>query len=242
LYEILRDWNVKSAKAVLDEIQTRLRLIKELKSKVHRKNTLEVQELQPLFSKGLWIFGPEFESIEYTSNQGMTKVLKNLFNLDETGTRIRPDFVVLPDSSIGLYGCYDYDDDGNETGIKKVIIVELKKPGVRLGSEEKDQCWKYVKELYKKGAISPTAKVDCYLLGEIIEDGESFERKERDDNVKIRPMVFDTILKRAETRLLNLHKKVEGAPFLEEFNITEYIKENTIISHEQYTFDNVTNE
>lgn len=38
-----------------------------------------VQELQPLFKRGLWIFGPEFETIEFTSNVGMTKVVQNCF-------------------------------------------------------------------------------------------------------------------------------------------------------------------
>lgn len=241
LHEILRDWNVKSAKAVLDEIQTRLRLVYELRNKVHKKGTLEVQELQPLFGSGLWIFGTEFESIEYTSNKGMTKVLNDLFKINGTGSLNRPDFVVLPESSVGLYGCYDYDDEGYETGIRKVVIVELKKPGISIGSEEKGQCWKYVKELYDKGVILPTAKVDCYLLGETIDQNESFVRSDMDGAVKIRPMVFDTILKRAETRLLNLHKKIENAPFLEDFNVSEYIEENTIASHEQFIIDDSLN-
>lgn len=241
LYEILRDWNITSAKAVLDEIQFRLRLIEDMRSKIHKKSTLEVQELQPLFSKGLWIFGPEFESIEYTSNQGMTKVLQDLFKLEETGSKNRPDFVVLPESSVGLYGCYDYDDEGCESGVRKVVIVELKKPGVKLNSGEKEQCWKYVRELYNKGAILPTAKVDCYLLGETIEQGEGFERSERDGDVKIRPMLFDTILKRAETRLLNLHKKIQQAPFLEDFDADSFLQDNTVASHEQFTLNEAVN-
>ena len=121
------------------------------------------------------------------------------------------------------------------------MIVELKKPGISLGENEKSQCWKYVKELYDKGAILPTAKVDCYLLGEMIEQGEAFERSERNEDVKIRPMVFDTILKRAETRLLNLHKKVELAPFLEDFNVTEFLGKNTVESFEQFNLDDVAN-
>ena len=52
------------AKIVLDEIQTRLKLISELKIKIEMKGIDEVQQLQPLFEKGLWMFGPQFESIE----------------------------------------------------------------------------------------------------------------------------------------------------------------------------------
>lgn len=239
LSTILRDWNIKSAKAVLDEIQTRLKLIKDIRDKIHKKSTLEVQELQPLFGKGLWIFGPEFESIEYTSNVGMTKVLQDLFKIDTTGSSNRPDFVVLPDASIGLYGCYDYDETGAEIGIRKVVIVELKRPGVPLGSVEKQQCWKYVKELYQKGAILDSASIECYLLGEIIEPQESSTLKERSDTVVIRPLIYDTILKRAETRMLNLHKKIENAPFLQDSNeIAEFLEKNTVSPEHQLSLDN----
>ena len=241
LNKILTDWDITSAKAVLDEIETRLLLIEELRRKIHDKNTLEVQELQPLFNKGLWIFGPEFESIEYTSNQGMTTVIQDLLGGKETGSKNRPDFVILPESSVGLYGCYEYGIDGNEKGIKKVIIVELKRPGMTIGEKEKNQCWKYIKELYEKGAILPEAKVECYLLGEKIEQAENFERKERKDAVIIYPMVFDTILKRAETRLLKLHEKVKEAPFLKDSDTIKILDAKLRVSQKQITLTNPAN-
>ena len=233
LNELLDDWNVQSAKAVLDEIKYRLTLVESIREKVHKKDTLEVQELQPLFKKGLWIFGPEFESIEYTSNQGMTNVLKKLFKIDDQGSLNRPDFVILPESTIGAYGQYGYDEDGSETGISKVVIVELKKPGVALGDEEKGQCWKYVRELYDKGAILPDAKVESYLLGETISKHEGGKNTHKDGAVRVIPLVYDTVLKKAETRLLNLHKKIEEAPFLDHDKIQDFLQKNTISANEQ---------
>ena len=233
LNSLLDDWNVQSAKAVLDEVKYRLTLIESIREKIHKKDALEVQELQPLFKKGLWIFGPEFESIEFTSNEGMTNVLKKLFKIDESASLNRPDFVILPESSIGAYGRYGYDDEGAETGVVKVVIVELKKPGIPLGDVEKGQCWKYVKELYEKGAILPGAKVDCYLLGETIAKHEGGANTHKDGAVSVRPLVFDTVLKRAESRLLNLHKKIENAPFLDRDQIQEFLRNNTVHANEQ---------
>jgi hypothetical protein len=235
LNALLDDWNVQSAKAVLDEIKYRLTLVESIREKVHKKDTLEVQELQPLFKKGLWIFGPEFESIEYTSNQGMTNVLKRLFNIDESGSLNRPDFVILPkdEGSIGAYGQYSYDNDGCEVGVTRVIIVELKRPGVPLGDKEKNQCWKYVRELYEKGAILSDARVICYLLGETIASQEDAETTHRNGDVRVVPLVFDTVLKRAETRLLNLHKKIESSPFLDHEKIQDFLKKNTVQPNEQ---------
>ncbi|WP_332911784.1 hypothetical protein [Algoriphagus boritolerans] len=127
LNEILEEWNVDLAKIVLDELQFRLKLLEQLKIKVLSKDTDEVQELQPLFKKGLWIFGPEYETIEYTSNQGMTSVIQNLYGGIEKGSRKRPDFAILSDSTVGLYSYPKYDDEGGEIGVDRLTIVELKK-------------------------------------------------------------------------------------------------------------------
>jgi hypothetical protein len=68
------------AKIVLDEIAQRLKLIEELQMRTRDERSREVQDLQPLFKRSLWIFGPEFETIEYTSNSGMTRVIQDLFH------------------------------------------------------------------------------------------------------------------------------------------------------------------
>lgn len=49
----------------------------------------------------------------------------------------------------------------------------------------------------------------------LIEPGEAEPRKEG-GRVKIAPMLYDTIVRRAEKRLLNLYSKVQEAPFLAE--------------------------
>ncbi|MGO7072125.1 ATP-binding protein, partial [Rhizobium johnstonii] len=79
LHEILSQWTVGMAKVVLDEIQNRLKLINELRIKTKKVGIDEVHELQPLFEQGLWMFGPQFESIEFTSNSGMTKVIQTIY-------------------------------------------------------------------------------------------------------------------------------------------------------------------
>ncbi|KKO45526.1 hypothetical protein WG68_10370 [Arsukibacterium ikkense] len=234
---LLDEWNLSSAKAVLDEVKSRLTLVEAIREKVRNTNTLEVQELQPLFKKGLWIFGPEFESIEYSSNEGMTRVIVDLFKLEKSGSRNRPDFIILKDSTVSLHGCYEYDDSGFEIGVKKVIIVELKKPGIPLGDKEKAQCWKYAKELYSVGAVLQTAKIECYLLGDQIEEGESGVDTKRDGDVRIVPMVYSTVLKRAESRLLNLHKKIKNAPFLEQQEIEDFLAKNTVKIYKQMTMN-----
>lgn len=216
LHAILSEWTVGMAKLVLDEIQNRLKLIGELRAKIQVAGIDEVHELQPLFERGLWMFGAQFESIEFTSNKGMTAVIRNLFGDSQgSGTRNRPDFVALPDCSVSFYARSSYDEDYNENGVAHVVIVDLKTTELPLGSREKDQVWRYVKELKAKGYIRQHTRVDGFLLGSVIEQGED-EPTSHGEEVKIIPILYETILLRAEKRLLNLYTRVQDAPFLVE--------------------------
>ena len=107
------------------------------------------------------------------SNKGMTQVIRTLFkDAQGKGTRNRPDFVALPDSSVGLYARSSYDENYDEDGVEHVVIVDLKTTGLALGTKEKDQVWKYVKELKTQGYIRKYTKVDGFVLGSEIEQGE----------------------------------------------------------------------
>lgn len=219
LHAILRDWTLDMAREVLDELRMRLRLVAELKQKAFDEQAREVQELQPIFARGLWIFGPEFETIHFTSNETMTSVVQRLFAQEVDGSRHRPDFVVLPDGSVGLYSYPCYDDQGGEAGIDKVVIVELKRAGVSIGAKEKDQCWKYVKELFEQGLLDGRSRVNCFVLGSKLDALEASPRTEMAERVVIAPMHYDTVLARANSRLLKLYDRVKAAPFLKEAGV-----------------------
>jgi hypothetical protein len=215
--DILERWTTELAKEALDEIEKRLRILAELSLKTKDKTTDEVQDLQPLFERSLWIFGPQFESIEFTSNKGITTVIRELFGAEEKAETIRPDFVVMPDSSIGFYSRPNYDDDGDQSGCAVLSIVELKKPGVALGSKEKDQVWKYVKALEQRGYISRNTKVFGHVLGDRIAPGEDEPRKEWSDAVVIKPWLYANFIAQGEKRMFHLRDKLAAAPFMREY-------------------------
>ncbi|WP_445502781.1 ATP-binding protein [Microvirga sp. G4-2] len=212
LHDILTAWSLNLAKEALDEIGTRLKLIHELQDKLRDKNTDEVQELQPLFERGLWIFGPEFETIEFTSNRGMTEVIRHIFRGKVSGSLNRPDFVVVPDGSVGLYSRPAYDDEHNPNGVSSLVIVELKRPGIPIGHEQKQQAWKYVKELRDKGQIKAHTKVNCFVMGSEIDPLEADSTIT--GVVTITPLLYETFILRAEKRMLNLYRLLKDAPFL----------------------------
>lgn len=218
LHALLSDWTVRTAKLALDEIQGRLKLIAELDLKLRDETLSEVGHLQPLFEKSLWVFGPEFESLEFTSNRGMTRVIRDIFGAADTGSLLRPDFVIVPDGSAGFYSRDSHDLGHDVDGVARLVIAEIKKAGVTVGAKEKDQPWRYVKELRAKGLVTEATDVTCYVLGSQIDPNETGVDS-KGDRVKIIAMTYNTFVRRAEKRMLGLRNQLRDAPFLAEVGI-----------------------
>jgi hypothetical protein len=156
----------------------------------------------------------------------MTAVVQDLFGRkDLTGSRDRPDFAILTDGTVGLYSYPEYDDQGGEIGPEKLVIVELKAPDVPIGDNEKGQCWKYIRELLKRGLLSERTKVRGFVLGRTINQVDREERTESSGRVRILPLDFGTVLQRADSRLLKLRDKIKSAPFLQNVEIDQYLSE-----------------
>jgi hypothetical protein len=236
LHRLLDDWTLTAAKAALDELQSRLRLIEELNMKLRDENADEVQDLQPLFEDSLWVFGPEFESIEYTSNRGMTEIIRKIFGKNDTGSRNRPDFVIVPDGSIGLYSRDAYGEDREVNGVASLVIAEIKRPGITIGSDQKNQAWKYVKELMERGLVDRHTQVSCFVLGSRRDPHEGV-RKEEDGRVIIEPMSYDVFIRRAEKRMLGLRDKLKEAPFLQRqgFNTADFVSPPDLLKQDLFS-------
>jgi hypothetical protein len=219
LQTLLENWTIRTAKLALDEIQSRLKLIGELDRKLRDPNLSEVGDLQPLLERSLWVFGPEFESLEFTSNRGMTEVIQKLFGSPHTGSRLRPDFAMVPDGSVGLYSRDSHDLGHEVDGVSRLVIAEIKRVGVTIGADEKAQPWNYVKELTLRGLVTGATTTTCYVLGEKMEAGESEPDTKANGRVTIIPMTYNTFVRRAEKRMLGLREKLRDAPFLQAMGI-----------------------
>lgn len=219
LHLLLKHWTVRTAKIALDEVQNRLKLIGELDRKLRDASLTEVGDLQPLFERSLWVFGPEFESLEFTSNRGMSEVIRKIFGSDQAGSRLRPDFAMLPDGSVGFYSRDSHDLGGEVDGVSRLVIAEIKKVGVPIRAKEKLQPWQYVTELRDKGLVTEAAQISCYVLGSRVDPNEAGVDTKWDGRVTIIPMAFDTFIRRAEKRMLGLRDKLKDAPFLKDLGI-----------------------
>ncbi|MDR2763195.1 MAG: ATP-binding protein, partial [Planctomycetaceae bacterium] len=82
LNTLLSEWTVQEIFVVLDEIDRRIRTIEAIKKLSQDKETPELAVLHPLITEARWVFGPEFDSSEYTSNQWLVTTAKKLFKID----------------------------------------------------------------------------------------------------------------------------------------------------------------
>lgn len=207
--DLMCRWSAKSAALVLHELESRLSLIGKLQALVHSTKADELHDIQPLFERGLWIFGPEYEGVQFHSNRGLSTIIrKSLGGTNSSLPTRRPDFVALPDSSIGAYAAPAYDSDNGEiSGIGKILLVELKRGGFNLTQGEVDQARDYAKELTKAGDVRPNTQIIGYVLGATLEDG--LDKLTQGDRITIIPMKYDTFLNRAQSRTFQLQRRIE---------------------------------
>ena len=204
---LMQQWTASNAEIVLDELDRRLKLIARMEKLVENPHADELHDLQPLFERGLWIFGPEYEAVDFRSNRGLTEIIgKFLGGPEYKPPKKRPDFVVLPDTSIGAYCADAYDATGEISGIRKVALLELKRGGFCLTQKESDQARDYAKEIRKGGKLLPSTEIVAYVLGASLEAG--LERAEYGSQITIIPMVYQTVLRKAHQRTFNLQQRL----------------------------------
>ena len=123
---------------VLDEIDNRISVIEAIRKLAGDRDVDELHVLHPLVTGARWLFGPEYESAEYVSNRQLQnaaelvfkkEIQKGIFN----NHRKRPDIVVLPNSTISLTGTEIFEGDSPMATVKKILVIELKKGGSKLG-------------------------------------------------------------------------------------------------------------
>lgn len=76
---MLDKWTVKDALTVLDEIDQRISVIEAIRKLGNDKSIDELHVLHPLIASARWIFGPEYDSPEYASNNQLQTTVEKVF-------------------------------------------------------------------------------------------------------------------------------------------------------------------
>lgn len=213
LNRLLENWTVTEALIVLDELDQRLKLIDTLSKLVEDPSADELHEIHPLIGKGLWIFGPEYEAISFLSNRTLTTIIESTFGGTKTplnSPRRRPDYVVLPNSTLGIYASDSYDDRGEVRGFDKILIVELKRGGFELTRKERQQAGEYANEIRKGSRVSKSTQIVGFVLGATISD-DAVDPITEGTTTAIYTRTYETVIRQAHARTFNLQKRLEEA-------------------------------
>jgi hypothetical protein len=215
LSTILSEWSISDAKKVLNEIEWRVKIVIQMESKIHDESVDELHQLQPLFDRGLWVLGFEYDSIEFSSNRELSTVLRNLFDqTDISRIRQRPDFVVISrESSLSVLSRKDMPgrDRFKVAGFQSVLILELKKPNIPISYDQIDQAKSYAREIRKH--VQANTTINCYVLGSSV-DKELDRDNIQEGNIHIYPTEYSLIVGQAKTRLFRLRDEISSFDYM----------------------------
>jgi hypothetical protein len=213
LNQMLAKWTVKDALTVLSEIDRRLTIIEAIRKLSTDPNIDELHILHPLVTEARWLFGPEYDSAEYTSNRQLQTVIKELFKekaipRKDINYKKRPDLVCLENSTMAITGTDEFSNETDLSTITKILIIELKRGGFTVSQEERNQVQNYSEDLL---VSFPNAKINAYVVGHKI--GDNFKRTAKvgdNDEGKVFVSTFSQLVDTAEKRLFGLRNKLSS--------------------------------
>lgn len=217
LNKILDNWSVKDALTVLDEIDKRISVIEAIRKLSNDNSVDELHVLHPLVASARWIFGPEFDSPEYSSNSQLQVSVEKVFGkkIDKTvfnNNRKRPDIVVMGNSTFSITGTVSFDNDNGLSAINKILIIELKKGGFRLSSNERNQAVGYVEEFMNCGTLIENPYINAFVVGDSFDSKIQPIQKVINANQvemgKVQICLFSQIVDSAEKRLFGLRSRL----------------------------------
>ena len=213
LNKLLEKWSVKDALTVLSEIDRRISIIEAVRKLSKDKNVDELHVLHPLITESRWLFGPEYDTAEYTSNRQLQTVVKSLFNgkiKEGHGVNLqkRPDLVVLSDdSTVSITGTEDFSKETDLVVINKVLIIELKRGGFEIKREERNQAQNYIEDLMALGVNAPS--YNAFVVGDSVSttlQRHSYVGDNKEGSIYV--TTFSQLVDTAEKRMFGLRKKL----------------------------------
>jgi hypothetical protein len=170
-----------------------------------------------LVTQARWLFGPEFDSHEYTSNVTLRTVAGKIFGQSVEPSAFlnptqRPDIVVLADATFSIVGTEGYDSfDTMLTRIQNVLIVELKKGKSSIGRPEMTQADGYVQDFLQSGAMDGTPMIRAFVVGHQISTKTTKEKLILEESVvrgKVVATTYGQLTRSASQRLFKLREKI----------------------------------
>ena len=162
LLDILQRTSLSCIVRTIKEIDSRLQAIDNLENLLFKneKETLEVRHLQKVLNNNFWVFGEQFRLFRHTEgalNKALSDYAKEILGIDN------PDINTTSRKEVDLF--LTRTEKVNEK-FQKNIVVEIKRPSVKLGKKEYDQIEEYYKKIKGESVCNGGNQYwEFYLIG-----------------------------------------------------------------------------
>lgn len=217
LDRLLSQWTVRDALAVLDEIDQRLAVITAIEKLSGDETADELHTLHPLVTQARWLFGPEFDSSEYSSNVSLRTAAEKIFKRRLSSeafinAKQRPDIMVLGDATCSIVGTEGFDaSDPTLTRIQSVLIIELKRGKFAIGRDEMNQGSGYVQDFLGSGALDGTPMFRAFVVGHEISTKLTRDVELKEEGVlrgRVQAVTYGQLTRSAHQRLFRLKERI----------------------------------
>jgi len=209
---ILEDWTLRDAMAVLDEIDRRMAVVEALTKLMGDSCADELHSIHPLVTQARWLFGPEYESPEYASNVTIRNAAESVFKkkINVRGIlnpRQRPDLVFCKDATLSLTGIEKFDD--SVVTLTNLLVIELKKGAFTITSKEVQQGVQYVEDLLNCKLLDGAPFVTAYVVGHKVDQrARPLSVGLNPTEGVVKPVTFSQLIRTAHQRLFKLQERI----------------------------------
>lgn len=212
LSDLLDTWDVDDIVAVMGQIDKRIIVIEAISRICDDTDTDELHTLHPLVLNARWLFGAEFDSPMFVSNRTLNSVVKQLFSEQEydlnaiASPKKRPDIVCLKNKTIKAVCTERMANDGSEImKPDQILIVELKRGGYEITSDEVSQAENYVRQIRKSAVLHSSATIRAFVVGARV--GDVDETKETSSG-RIDVVTYGQLIQTAKVKLFRLQEQL----------------------------------
>jgi hypothetical protein len=194
LSKLLAEYGAARVGEVTETLHTQIEVIEVLRRKVG-EGVLEA-EIHRVIAKNIWLLRDDltywFDNKPFATTLG--KALKKKFRLS---ARNRPDLVCFDDRPLR-------ERQGQDP--QKILVVEFKRPGVKVGLKELTQVMQY-KNVFEEslGSIDGSA-IEVIVLGDRFDSG--FDRKSINETPNYKIMSYEELLVNASDRYRDLYRRL----------------------------------
>lgn len=214
-YELLERTELKDVIDFSDKVARKMEDLEFIDKLVYSdisKHVKERKELHKFLEKMLWIFGEEYShAVNLFSDTNLQNNLKALrdkymtYKADKAEDNVRQ----VPNGLKSITDLFLYSEIRPDQEHRKVLVIELKAPKVKLSSKEVAQVERYAYEIDSSSFVPSKVSFEVWLVGSDISSKASYKLTGKDkdeiqinsERVKIKVKKWSDILEDARRRL-----------------------------------------